>query len=459
MRSIDKDLKAVQEARVLMEEAAQAKKTLALFEQHQLDRITEQMLRGIRPRLEALVRQSVQETGRGCEADELRLCRMLAEGMENSLAGMKCVGVLEQDEENGLLEIGVPMGVIAAAVPSISPVAAVLCAAVTAVKAGNAVVFAPHPAAAGVTAQTAAVLAQSAEEAGLPKGALACAETAAREGALAMFRHPHAALILNMGRCSLLEEAAATGKPVLYGGIAPGPAFIEKTADLEKAAADIVASRSFNNGMGPGGEQYVVADRQIAEAATAQLKRQGAYFMTAEEQKQLTALLGLHPHCTAGADKAYIGKSACWLAAKAGFMVPEGTRVLVSQQAYITDYNPYANGLLCPVMAFYIEADWTYACEKCIELLVNGSKGNTLAIHSRDPEVIRQFALKKPVGRVLINTPAVMGAAGVTTRLFPTVILGSVSAGQGITADNISPMNLIYRRKAAFGMRGFSSNQ
>jgi len=91
MRSIDKDLKAVQEARVLMEEAAQAKKTLALFEQHQLDRITEQMLRGIQPRLEALVRQSVQETGRGCEADELRLCRMLAEGMENSLAGMKCV--------------------------------------------------------------------------------------------------------------------------------------------------------------------------------------------------------------------------------------------------------------------------------------------------------------------------------------------------------------------------------
>ena len=91
-----------------------------------------------------------------------------------------------------------------------------------------------------------------------PKGALACAETAAREGALAMFRHPHAALILNMGRCSLLEEAAATGKPVLYGGIAPGPAFIEKTANLEKAAADIVASRSFNNGMGPGGEQYVV---------------------------------------------------------------------------------------------------------------------------------------------------------------------------------------------------------
>lgn len=459
MRSIDKDLKAVQEARVLMEEAAQAKKTLALFEQRQLDRIVGQMLCDIRPRLESLAGQSVEETGCGRKADELCLCRMLVEGMQKYLPQMKCVGVLEQDEENGLLEIGVPMGVIAAAVPSISPVAAVLCAAVAAIKAGNAVVFAPHPKAAGVTAQTAALLAQSAEQAGLPKGALACVQTADREGALAMFRHPHAALILNMGRASLLEDSSATGKPVLYGGIAPGPAFIEKTADLEKAAADIVTSRSFNNGMGPGGEQYVVADRQIAEAAKAQLKRQGAYFMTAGEQKQLTSLLGLHPHNPAGADRAYIGKSARWLAAKAGFTVPEDTRVLVSQQAYITDYDPYANGLLCPVMAFYIEEDWTHACEKCIELLVDGSKGNTLAIHSRDPEVIRQFALKKPVGRVLINTPAVMGAAGITTRLYPTVILGSVSASQGITADNVSPMNLIYRRKAAFGMRGFSSNQ
>ena len=95
-------------------------------------------------------------------------------------------------------------------------------------------------------------------------------------------------------------------------------------------------------------------------------------------------------------DKEFIGKTAAWLAQKAGFAVPEHTKVLVSEQSYITDFNPYAKGLLCPVLAFYIEEDWIHACEKCIELLVGESRGNTLTIHSQDPEVIRQFALKKP---------------------------------------------------------------
>ena len=147
----------------------------------------------------------------------------------------------------------------------------------------------------------------------------------------------------------------------------------------------------------------------------------GAYFMTETEQKQLTAFLGLEKG-TGLPDKEFIGKTAAWLAQKAGFAVPEHTKVLVSEQSYITDFNPYAKGLLCPVLAFYIEEDWIHACEKCIELLVGESRGNTLTIHSQDPEVIRQFALKKPVGRVLINTPAVWGAMGVTTDLFPTVI-------------------------------------
>ena len=107
----------------------------------------------------------------------------------------------------------------------------------------------------------------------------------------------------------------------------------------------------------------------------------------------------------------------------------------------------------CPVMVFYIEPDWTMAREKCMELLANGSRCHTLAIHSRDEAVIGQFAAKKPVGRILVNTPAVFGAMGATTNLFPAVHLGAASAGLGITADNVSPMNLVYLRSVALGVR------
>ena len=128
-------------------------------------------------------------------------------------------------------------------------------------------------------------------------------------------------------------------------------------------------------------------------------------------------------------------------------------KVLVSEQKYISDRNPYARALLCPVLVYYIENDWIHACEKCIELLANESHGHTLVIHSKDEDVIRQFALKKPVARMLVNTPAVFGSMGVTTNLFPAMTLGSITAGVGITSDSVSPMNLIYIRNVGYGVR------
>ena len=148
-----------------------------------------------------------------------------------------------------------------------------------------------------------------------------------------------------------------------------------------------------------------------------------------------------------------VGRTAAELAKMAGFTVPAGTRVLISQQKYVSEKNPYSREKLCPVLAYYIEDDWMHACEKCIELLLSERNGHTLVIHSNDEEVIEQFALKKPVGRMLVNTPAVFGSMGATANLFPAMILGSGSAGQGITSDNVSPMNLIYIRKVGYGVR------
>ena len=232
MKFIDKDLKAVQEARVLMEEAAEAKKTLALFEQKKLDRIAACMMDALELKLEQLTEEAVRETGYGDAKDQLLQAKLLIKKMRKTLEPMKCVGVLSTDEAQGVLEIGVPMGVIAAAAPAVSPVAAVLSAAVCAVKSGNAIVFAPHPRAVKTTVRTVHILEEAALEAGLVRGALSCSETAAKEGAIELLSHPETNLILNMGERPLLEACSRTGCPVLYGGIAPGPVFIEKTAGI-----------------------------------------------------------------------------------------------------------------------------------------------------------------------------------------------------------------------------------
>jgi len=148
-----------------------------------------------------------------------------------------------------------------------------------------------------------------------------------------------------------------------------------------------------------------------------------------------------------------IGLPARILAQRARIPVPEDVTVLIAERKFVSDTDPYAREMHSPVLSYYVEDDWMHACEKCIELLLRERNAHTLVIHSNDEAVIRQFALKKPVARLLVNTPATLGGMGATTNLFPAMTLGSGSAGYGITSDNVSPLDLIYTRKVGYGVR------
>ena len=201
--------------------------------------------------------------------------------------------------------------------------------------------------------------------------------------------------------------------------------------------------------MGVGAEQAVVVDGCVAEAVQQEFEKRGAYFLSEEESR----ILGNRLFPKGKQDDTMVGQSAEQVARRAGLTVPAGTKLLVAVQSHVPLDDGYRRELMCPVLAWYVEEDWRHACEKCIELLLTQGTGHTLVIHSKDEAVIRQFALQKPVGRILVNTPAVLGSMGITTDLFPALTLGSGSAGQGITADNVSPRNLIYIRKVGYGVR------
>jgi acyl-CoA reductase-like NAD-dependent aldehyde dehydrogenase len=322
--------------------------------------------------------------------------------------------------------------------------------AVIAIKSGNAIVFALHPVAARCMRAVLELLIEAAEAAGLPHGALSYLGYISKSGASELMGHRHTALIMNTGVPALLPESYRAGKPLIVGGNGNGPAFIERSADIGRAAADIVMSKCFDYGVVSAAEQSVVVDRCVEQITREAFEREGAYFMTKAEADALGALFY---HRDGSANPDMVGISAQRLAKKAGFVVPDYVKVLISEEKYVSKENPYSKEKLCPVLAWYVEDDWMDACEKCIELLLGERQGHTLVIHSGDEEVIRQFALKKPVGRMLVNTPAVFGGMGATSSLFPAMTLGSASAGQGITSDNVSPMNLVYIRKIGYGVR------
>ena len=449
MNIIDNDLLSIQEARILAENAHEAQKKLAAFSQEKLDDIVERMAEEIEKYADELARMSSEETDYGKWQDKYIKNRFACEYLRTRLKGMRCVGIINEDRQNKTMDVGVPMGVIIALCPATSPVSTTIYKTLIAVKSGNVIIFSPHPRAKNTITKALDILIRVAEECGLPEGALAYLHTVTSSGTIELMNHKAASLIMNTGVPGMLKAAYNSGKPVIYGGTGNGPAFIERTADIKQAVQDIIDSKTFDNGIVSAAEQSIVVDSCIAADVKLELQNNGAYFMSDEEALKLGALFF---RSDGSADSEMIGKSAKELAGRAGFSVNNNVTVLISEQKYVSESNPYSKEKLCPVLAYYIEDDWMHACEKCIELLLSERNGHTLVIHSKDEEVIRQFALKKPVGRVLVNTPATFGSMGATTNLFPAMTLGSGSAGDGMTSDNVSPMNLIYVRKVAYGV-------
>lgn len=447
---IDNDLLSIQEARILVENAAQAQRQMAKMSQEQLDFIVRSMAKVVSMHAKALAMQSVDETDYGNWQDKLIKNRFVSEYLPLQLDEMRCVGIIERNEEKKMMEIGVPLGVLLALPPATNPVSTSVYKTLIAIKSGNAIVFSPHPRAQKTTAHVLDLMIEEAKRVGLPEGAIGYLYTVTKTGTNALMTHPSVAMILVTGVPAMFEMAQDSKKPVIYGGAGNGPVFIERTADIDQAARDVIASKTFDFGVVSAAEQSIVVDGCIEPQVHEALVRHGGYFLSEEESERLAKLFYLKD---GSENPEVIGKSALQLAKWAKIEVPSTTKVLIAKQASASVQNPYSKEKLCPVLSYYIEDDWMNACEKCIELLITERSGHTLVIHSKDEAVIEQFALKKPVGRILVNTPAVYGSMGMTTNLFPAMTLGSATVGQGITSDNVSPLNLIYKRKVGYGIR------
>jgi len=450
MKVIDSDLLSVQEARICAENASTAQKKMAEFSAAKLDKIVEGIANDLEPYLKELAHMSHEETEYGKWQHKYLKNKFVCNELRRELRELRCLGIIKEDREKRTMDVGVPLGVVVGLCPPTSPVSTAIFKTLIAVKSGNAIVFSPPLLAKKTSFRVLDLIIASGEKHGLPQGAISYLNTISEAGTIELMRHKAVSMIINTGVSELLDPALQSGKKVIYGGPGNGPVFIERTANIERAVGDIIQSKTFDNGIVAAAEHSLVVEACISEAVKRALRKKGAFFMTAQQSEALGEKLFLKD---GSQSSEMIGLSAARLAKRAGFHVPEDTTVLISEQKYVFYENPYAKEKLCPVLAYYVEEDWENACEKCIELLIGERQGHTLVIHSEDEEVIRQFILRKPVARVLVNTPSVFGGIGLTTNLFPSLTLGSGALGCGITSDNVSPMHLVYIRKVGYGVR------
>lgn len=451
---MDQDLASRQEARELGRRAEEAQKTLRTFSQEKLDAIVQAISQAFLAHAGELGRMACEETGFGNPQDKEIKNRFAAERVWEAIRDQRTVGVLREDPALKVWDVGVPVGVIAAIVPSTNPTSTVCYKAMIALKAGCAIVFSPHPAAAKCTRRSVEIVAQAAEAAGCPRGAVSCLQTATMEAVDELMKCPPVRLILATGGPGMVKAAYSSGKPAIGVGAGNGPAYIHKSADIPKAVADIIRSKTFDNGTVCASEQSIIVERPIAEQVRQEALKQGAYFLSAEEAGKVAAILfrpdgRLNPKI--------VGRSAQKIGELAGIHVPATAKVLVARETDAGPTRPYSSEKLCPVLAYYVEENEEDVMRKAVAVLEYEGAGHSFMIHARDEAVIRRFALVIPVSRFLVNTPGALGGIGATTNLFPALTLGCGAVGGSSSSNNIGPMDLINIRRVAWGVRDVES--
>jgi len=446
----DKDLASIAEARSLARIARQAQPLLAELTQDQIDRIVGMMADAVTAHVEALAQLAVDETGYGVAADKVQKNLFSSRQVYEFIKPMKTVGVVNRVEDRKVVEIAEPFGVVAAVVPSTNPTSTAIYKVLIALKARCPIIISPHPSAARCITRTVEIMAEAAEKAGAPAGSIGWMKTVTLEGTQELMKHRDVAVILATGGMGLVRAAYSAGKPAY--GVGPGnaPCYIESTADLAKAASDIVLGKTFDNGVLCSSPNSVVVDESVGEEARRLFQAQGAYFLNQSEMESLAKVLVTAQRLP---NPALVGKSALFIAGKAGIAAPQGTTVLIAPLSGVGRDYPLSIEKLCPVLSWYVVRDWREGCERCIQILRYGGMGHTMSIHSRNDDVILQFGLKKPAFRICVNTPTTHGSIGLTTGLDPAMTLGCGGWGGNITSDNISPRHLLNIKRLAYEVR------
>jgi acetaldehyde dehydrogenase (acetylating) len=443
--SSDKDLKSIEQARELVERAYEAQKPLSTFPQEKVDQIVDAMARAAQEDAYRLGEMAHLETGYGSAADKASKNRFSAEQVYNFIKPMRTVGVIRQTDS--IIEVASPRGVVAAIIPSTNPTSTAIFKILIAIKARDAVVLSPHPSATNCINETARVMREAGEVAGLPPGAIGCMTIATIEGTQELMKHKRTAVILATGGIGLVRAAYSSGKPAF--GVGPGnvPAMIERTANVAKAVRDILTGKTFDNGTICSSEQAIVVERPIDSQVRERLAAEGGYFLNKEQQDALTRVVAT---ATNTLNPKIVGKFPKVIAEMAGITIPEGTRAMICEQTGVGRDYPLSMEKLSPILAYYVVDSLEEGCERCGQILRYGGMGHTASIHTASRDAAREYGIRMPASRVVVNSPSTHGAIGFTTDLEPSMTLGCGSWGGNVTSDNISPRHLVDVKRIAF---------
>ncbi|MEG0768829.1 MAG: bifunctional acetaldehyde-CoA/alcohol dehydrogenase [Ruthenibacterium sp.] len=429
------------------------KAKLALYEylqmdQPTIDRIVHAMALAGLDKHQELARMAIDETGRGVYEDKVIKNMFATEYIWHDIKNEKTVGVLDENEMEGYVEVAEPVGIICGVTPTTNPTSTTLFKCLIAVKTRNPIIFGFHPSAQKCSAEAARIVYEAAVKAGAPANCIQWIEHPSIQATGALMNHRDVATILATGGPGMVQAAYSCGKPAL--GVGPGnvPCFIEKSADLHRACTDLMMSKTFDNGMICASEQAVIVEAPLEAEFERFMKANNCYFTNEEETAKLTKYM--FPDPNKGVLPELVGKSAFWIASKAGIQVPEKTKILLAKLPKPSEEYPLSHEKLSPVLAYFVAEDKRQGFEYANRMLELGGLGHSAVIHTGSNEVADEYGVAMRVGRIIVNSPSSQGAIGdIYNTNTPSLTLGCGSYGKNSVSQNVTTVNLINKKRIA----------
>ena len=435
----------------LMARVKKAQETYSTYTQEQVDKIFVAAATAAAAARIPLAQQAVAESGMGIVEDKVIKNLFAAEYILNKYRHDKTCGVVAENEPFGTITIAEPLGIICGIVPTTNPTSTAIFKSLISLKTRNAIVFSPHPRAKKSTIEAARIVLDAAIKAGAPKDIIGWIDEPSIELSNALMHHDDVSAILATGGPGMVKAAYSSGKPALGVGAGNTPVVIDETADLKRAVASVLMSKTFDNGMICASEQAIVVVDSVYDEVRRLLTQYGAYVLNAKETK---AIQGIILNDKGALNANIVGQPATKIAEMAGLKVPAGSKVLVGEVSKVDLSEPFAHEKLSPTLAMFKAKDFSEAVDKAEKLVEMGGMGHTSVLYTdqdSNRERIAYFGSKMKTCRILINQPAAHGGIGdlYNFDLAPSLTLGCGSWGGNSVSENVGPKHLINKKTIA----------
>ena len=432
----------------LANNAAKALGDFRCFNQEMIDEIVKQMALTALQNHKNLAKLAVNETRRGVYEDKIFKNMFATEFIYNNIRDMKTVGVISENENEGMVEIAEPVGVIAAVIPITNPTSTVIFKSLISLKTRNPIIFAFPQFGQKCCTETAKLLKEAAIKAGAPENCIQWIEVPSHEAFQTLMKHPKISLILATGGPNLVKAAYSSGKPALGVGAGNVPCYIEKTANIKRAVNDIILSKTFDNGMICASEQALIIDQEIYEEVKQEMIANNCYFLNEEERLMVEKVAVFEK--TNSINHLIVGLPASMIAKLAGVNVPVNTKILIAELKGVGPKYPLSCEKLSPLLACYKVNSFAEGMLIAEETLEYGGLGHSAAIHTADQKLVDMFALRMKAGRIMVNTPSTHGAIGdIYNTSLPSLTIGCGTYGGNSVSQNVGAQNLINIKKVA----------